>query len=256
MTRTAEELAEMATDVSIDMDIEAAQEAGDDAEANRLHQIRGGIDPDNPYELAVSGVDGETLPEVVESDDDAQPEPSPDDIENGGASEFMESYAPWDSLSEQEQDEEFAGVFNRVDSAEAELRVSWTGADLEQNAKFAFGALVSNPHGAGVLRAMQAVGIADHPDFIRFLADQGRRLAVVSGDPSTISKQKGNDTMSETSTENIQTQIDALERQIEQFEGDPGRDSERNDLYQRQLALGRKLPGGSAPIVGSGGRDV
>jgi hypothetical protein len=51
----------------------------------------------------------------------------------------------------------------------------------------------------------------------------------------------------------LDAQIDALQDQIERAQT-RGDSHIANDLYQKQLALAQKLPGGRDPAVGEGGR--
>lgn len=221
---------------ALETQIAAARATGDDALANRLYQQQQGVEGAvDPYSAADSDHDAGTVEHA--------------DIEGTG----MADYVPWDALTEAEQGEAFDSVMARSDPAAAlrELQTAWPGAELQRNVEFAWATVAAIPGSAEALQVLEAVGIADHPALIQWLASAGRLMAGVSGDPTTVPK--GGPPMADTDA--IEDAIDALQEQIEQAQArhDTGR---ANRLYQQQLDLQRSMPGGSGPAVGHGGRTA
>ncbi len=210
--------------------IEAAQAAGDHDRAQELYRQSMGVDAEDGPDNDTSGI---------------QPGTS------------MAEYEPYDDVSEDQKDEAFEGVLalSDPDTARGILQAEWPGAEYDKNVEFAASVLGAVSNSAKALRVLEAVGVADHPDLVRWLASAGRLMADVPGDPNSIPTPHKGTAMDSTIGGNIEAQIDALQDQIDKAQA-VNNDTKANTLYQKQLALERLLPGGSEPIVGSEGRTA
>ena len=222
-------VADRVTNDSIQADIEEAQAAGNGELAQELYLKQQGTEPDT-------------------ADDDAQVS----DIQGLGGTR-LEAYQDYDVLDEDQRDAEFDRVYSLAEPgpAEAALRATWPGAEYDRNREFGDAMLAAVPGSLDMVRVLEVVGLADHPDLIRWVVAAGRLMAGVPGDPATIpttrseGKPMGN-------VKAIEARIDELQGRIEkaQLQRDT---STANRLYAEQLALGRRLPGGGDPVVGSSG---
>ena len=220
----------------------------DPAKANLLYAKQLGRDDGEGEQLPSPQV-----PEVVQDEGKgaAEPEdtgPRPSDIENMGGG-GMNDYEPYDQLSEDQKDERFESMMalSDPDTSKGILQAEMPGAEFARNVELADAALRANPHGAKVLMLLEAVGISDHPDIVRFIMHEGRALASKPGDPATIPT-----TMIEgkkmTDVRAIQAEIDTLEVEIDKATAQ-GDSIEAQEMFARQQNLYRQLPGGDGPIV-------
>ena len=107
-----------------------------------------------------------------------------------------------------------------------------------------------------VSELLEASGFGDHPAIVEASAILGRRYATMAGDPTTITTRKAGTPMADnTATKDIEARIDALQGDIEKAQAQHDYTT-ANRLYQEQLALGQRLPGGSDQVVGSSGGPV
>ena len=244
-------MAEPDSSEALQGEIDAAMAADDLGLADSLYQRQIGS-----TDLARSREPGEPAPEV---EDKAKPEgngedpgPSPSDIEDQGGSRLAD-YKPYGELSEDEQGQEFDRVFSLADpdTSRGILQAEWPGADFDQNVAFGEAVLAAVPGSLDVLRVLEVVGLADHPDLIRWVASVGRSLAGKSGDPTSIPSTLGKGKQMSNSKA-VEAQIAALEDEMDKAEA--VNDSIKlQELYEKQQGLYRLLPGGADPAVGSSG---
>ncbi len=215
---------------SLQSDIEAAQAAGDGELAQELYLKQQGTEPED----AGAGDDG-----------------SPSDIQ-GPPGTRLEDYRPYDALDEFEQEEEFDRVYALAEPgpAEAALRASWPGAEYAKNIEFGNAMLAAIPGSLDMVRVLEVVGLADHPALVRWVVSARRLMAGTPGDASTIpttteGKPMGNTRAIEARINDLQTQIEKAQSQRD--------GTTANRLYAEQLRLGRQLPGGTEPAIGSSG---
>ena len=90
----------------------------------------------------------------------------------------------------------------------ASLEREW-GGDFDSNIEFArsYAQSVMTPE---LTAALEESGLGDHPEIVRFAAQQGRRLAEKPGDPSTVNTLPKENDMADQDTEAIQDNIDEL----------------------------------------------
>ena len=233
--------------------IEAAQEAGETEKAAALYRRQQGTT--DPYGLEpgpVPAAEGDSEGDVQPTDADAVDLAAIQRMPSGG----MDDYQPWSALTEAEQNDEFESVMSRADPemARRELGVAWPGGEYDRNVAFVTATAGAVSNTAAALRVLEAVGVADHPELIKWMANVGRLLAVVPGDAATIptSKSKGKPMTNTMDTKAIEERIDAIEDDIDRAKS-RGDYTKANALYAAQQSLYRRLPGGSDPAVGSSG---
>ena len=117
--------------------------------------------------------------------DDSVADPS--DTQGMPGSDFAE-YVPITDLTKFEQDDEIERIYRQADPETSAriLRVAWPGADYETNVEFAQQMMTAIPGSVEVLRVLEAAGIGDSPDILKWLASAGRLMAGVPGDPTTL----------------------------------------------------------------------
>lgn len=134
----------------------------------------------------------------------------------------------------------------------APLKAKW-GSDMGANLGFFQAFALAHPD---VHEMLVASGFGDHPAIIEAGATLGRRYATKGGDPGQITTKKaGVKVMEHMNTAAIEAQIKethkAIERATLEFDNE-----EANRLYLLEQELYRRLPGGSEPVVGEGGRTT
>jgi len=101
----------------------------------------------------------------------------------------------WYSLTSNEQGREIDRVISECDLGRTEriLKREW-GLDFQKNLDFATAAWKAfrTPE---IDRVIDAVGITNHPAYVKALARIGRQLAAVPGDPATLKLNKETTTM-------------------------------------------------------------
>lgn len=196
---------------------------------------------------AVVEVPAEEEPAKEESDS-----VSPSDIE-GMSGGNMDDYVSWDTLSELERDDEFERVLRRSDPgfSEAELREGWRGGEYDRNREFGNAMLRATTGSAAALRVLEAVGIADHPDLVKWIVSAGRAMAAKSGDPASITNKRETTMEDEDAFEDAITDIRAKGREAHQ-RGDYAR-ANRFAAREREMYAKRD---GDGPVVGRDGRTA
>jgi hypothetical protein len=157
-----------------------------------------------------------------------------------GINEWWNEYASAVQEAQNEGDKEFAA------ETEAALKAEWPGEEYTRNKAFAdhaatkvFGDQLDEVRN---IETKDGRFILDHPSFVKMLAQYGREMQ--EGSLGNI--------MTESQRGDLQGEIDALEKKIEQATNSGDR-STANNLYQQQQELYRKSYG-AGPIVGSDGR--
>nr|CAK32570.1 hypothetical protein 10D02-36 [uncultured organism] len=246
-------MAEVDTSDALADQAESAYHDGEVEKAQELY--RRSIGNTDPYgEQAAE----RTVAEAIDAPPEAAPKaeaepagPSPADVDQGMGGTRLADYKSYDELSEDERGQEFDRVFSLAnpDVSESTLRRAWPGAEFDRNREFGDAALAAIPGSLDVLRVLEVVGLADHPDLIRWLVSVGRALASKPGDPTTIPITQGEGKqMVSMNTKQIEAKIDALQDEIDRAQA-LNDDVKSNRLYQEALALERLLPGGSGGIV-------
>jgi hypothetical protein len=159
-----------------------------------------------------------------------------------GITEWWNEYIAAIQQTQIESDMEFAA------EAEIKLKAEWPGQEFDRNKAFANDA-ASKVFGDQLdevrnIETKDGRFILDHPAFIKMLAQYGREMQ--EGSLGNI--------MTESQRGDLEGEIDALEKKIEQALQSGDR-STANDLYQTQQELYRKSYGAGG-IVGAGGRVV
>jgi hypothetical protein len=159
-----------------------------------------------------------------------------------GINEWWNEYASAVQEAQIEGDKEFAA------ETEAALKAEWPGEEYTRNKAFAdhaatkvFGDQLDEVRN---IETKDGRFILDHPSFVKMLAQYGREMQ--EGSLGNI--------MTESQRGDLQGEIDALEKKIEQATNSGDR-STANTLYQQQQELYRKSYG-AGPIVGSDGRTA
>ena len=225
--------------------IDAARQAGDPVLADELYQKQiGNTDPYGDKAAAAGAV--AVLSDARGEGEAEAPSPSPSDIQGMGGS-GMADYVPYDKLSEDEKDKAFEDVFLLADpdTSKGVLQREWPGAEFDRNVAFGEAFLTAIPGTAKALRVLETVGVADHPDLVRVIVAAGRLMAATAGDPTTIptTTEKGKQM---STIKDIEAEIRSLQGAIDKAQAQHD-GPEANRLYQEQLALGRRLPGGADP---------
>ena len=216
-------------------DQEAAQQAGDSDLADRLYRESMGAEVDAP-EAEVADAYAQY------GEGDSQPGTS------------MAEYEPYDTLTEAERDEAFEGVMSLSDpdTARGILEAEWPGTEYDQNVEFGNAALRAISGSAKALRVLEAVGVADHPDLVRFIASAGRLMAGVPGDPTSIPTITNEDRhMTDIDPAAFDEQTEALMSEQEEA-GLQGNFAKRDRIERDLRALFVKRYG-TGPAIGSSG---
>ena len=242
--------------------IDEAIAADDPGLADELYRRQiGNTDPYGEQAAAQAVAEAIDAPPEAAPKADAPAEPagpSPDDVDHGMGGTRLDDYKSYDQLTEDERGQEFDRVFSLADpdTSKGILQKQWPGAEYDKNLAFGEAALAAIPGSLDVLRVLEVVGLADHPDLIRWLVSAGRAMASKPGDPATIPINSGaNSQMVNMSTKDIEARIDTIQDEIDHAQA-RNDDSKAQSLYEQQQALYRLLPGGGAPIVGSQGRTL
>lgn len=138
------------------------------------------------------------------------------------------------------------------DDEVAPLKAEW-GSDMGANLGFFQAFALAHPD---VHEILVASGFGDHPAIIRVGAMLGRRYATSSGDPGQITTGKAKTAMPDTmNTAAIEAKIKDIHQKIDRAKAEFDT-TEANRLYLIEQQLYGRLPGGSEPAVGHGGRVV
>ena len=145
--------------------------------ANDLHRTQSGLPPD----------DAEPAPDDAEAPGHAGDDVKPGDIEGPPATDLT-AYVNFDSLSEQDQEDEYERVMLLASrgASESALRREWPGEEYSRNLAFSAALLEVIPGSLEALRVLEAAGVSEHPSVIRWAVSVGRLLAREAGDASTI----------------------------------------------------------------------
>ena len=227
--------------------IDEAKAAGDLGKANELyHKQIGFVDPRVPVEVVPEVVDEGKVTDSVTS-------PASQDftVATGAEDETVTVTPAFDFVGNAEHRAGAVAEMREWDAdATAALEAKW-GSDMGVNLMYQQAFAEALPE---VNAIIQDHGLAGHPGIVEIGVILGRRYATVGGDPSTITTRKAGPQMADnTNTAAIEARIEALSDEIDEVRA-KGRPEKANALYQEQLALERRLPGGGGPIVGSQGR--
>ena len=159
---------------ALQVQIDAAQDAGDAKKANALYREQMGVEPEShalePVEpVAEDEGSVEPVAEDTEVESDAPVVATP------GFEELTEKwqaeYVPWHDLSETEQNDQYEKIYAAADPemANRTLQVAW-GGDMAANVEFAKAMMVATPGSLDVLRVLESVGMGDHPAILKWLA--------------------------------------------------------------------------------------
>jgi hypothetical protein len=154
----------------------------------------------------------------------------------------------WNEYTSAIQQAQIDGDAQFAAETEAALKAEWPGEEYTRNKAFAdhaatkvFGDQLDEVRN---IETKDGRFILDHPSFVKMLAQYGREMQ--EGSLGNI--------MTESQRGDLQGEIDALEKKIEQATNSGDR-STANNLYQQQQELYRKSYG-AGPIVGSDGRTA
>ena len=126
------------------------------------------------------------------------------------------------------------------------LKNEW-GRDGSTNMQFAKATAVKLEAAyPGIDAVIRKYGAQNDPLVIDAFAMMGRYDAATVGDPATVQPFRNTNESKAMTEGNIQAQIEALQGDIDKARAQRN-SSLANDLYQRQLMLGRRLPGGTDP---------